>query len=152
MVELMKIRCVEFENEGLIPENFTCLGEDVNPEIIIEKIPAGTKTLAILVEDIDGIKGNFVHWIVFNIFVQKDTKELTIKENSVPGIEGMNDFMTSEYRGPCPPPGFKLHRYYFRVYALDCEFNLSFVTKANLELAMKGHVIGKGEIMGKFKR
>lgn len=152
MVELMKIRCIEFENDGLIPENFTCLGEDVNPEIIIENIPAGTKTLALIVEDHDAPNGNFVHWFVFNIFIQKDTTEFIIKENSVPGIEGMNDFMTSEYRGPCPPPGFKPHRYYFKIYALNSELNLGFPTKQNFELIMKNHILGKGELMGKFKR
>ena len=152
MVELLKIRCAEFENDTMIPDNFTCMGEDVNPELIIENIPTSTKTLALIVEDPDSLNGNWVHWIVFNIFVQKDTKELVIKENSVPGVEGMNDFKTTEYRGPCPPPGFKAHKYHFRVYALDCEVNLDFATKQNLELALKGHIIGKGELVGLFKR
>jgi Raf kinase inhibitor-like YbhB/YbcL family protein len=84
---------------------------------------------------------------VFNIPVSGD--KLTINENSIPGEEGMNDFKKTGYGGPCPPGG--THRYFFRAYALDTTLNLSFATKADVELAMKNHVLAKGELMGKFR-
>jgi len=126
-----------------IPEKYTCNGENVNPPLEIEGIPSNAKTLAIIVDDPDAT-GGWVHWIVFNIPVTSK-----IEENSVPGEEGMNDFKQTSYSGPCPPSGS--HRYYFRVYSLDVNLSLSFATKADLEMAMKGHILAKGELMGRFR-
>jgi Raf kinase inhibitor-like YbhB/YbcL family protein len=144
-----KISSPAFENNAFIPEKFTCAGKDVNPPLMIENIPQGTKSIALIVDDIDAPGGIWVHWVVWNIL--PGTKE--IKENSVPegAKQGLNDFKKRQYNGPCPPPG--IHSYYFKIYSLDTILNLEpDTTKADLEKAMKGHIIGQSYIIGLFKR
>ena len=146
-MEKLKITSPAFSNEEVIPDKYTCNGANVNPELDIEAIPAEAKSLALIVDDPDAPAGTWNHWIVFNI--QPSNK---IEENSVPGEEAMNDFKKTSYGGPCTPQGAGFHRYFFRVYALDARLSLSFATREDVELAMKDHILAKGELMGKFKR
>jgi Raf kinase inhibitor-like YbhB/YbcL family protein len=143
-MEMLKITSSAFLNNEKIPEKYTYDGENINPEIDIEGIPEETKSLVLIVEDPDAPTGNWVHWAVFNI---KPSQR--IFENSIPGEEAMNDFKETKYLGPCPPSGS--HRYFFRVYALDIIIASGFLTKADLELEMRGHVLAKGEIVGKYR-
>src|SRR5437870_4175246 len=94
-----------FVNKGIIPSKYTCDGENVNPPITIEDIPAGTKSLALIMDDPDAPNGIFDHWIIWNIRPME-----MIIENTVPGTEGKNSFGKMKYQGPCPPEG-KAHRY-----------------------------------------
>ena len=102
-----------FKNNEMIPSKYTCQGEDINPELEIKNIPDGTKSLVLIVDDPDAPMGTWVHWVVFNI---PNTVE-KIKENSMPGVGGINNFGKLNYGGPCPPSG--THRYFFKLYALD---------------------------------
>jgi Raf kinase inhibitor-like YbhB/YbcL family protein len=138
-----------FKHNGHIPPKYTCDGSDVNPHLVIDNIPSGTKSLALIVDDPDAPRGTWVHWVVWNI--GPETKE--IKENAVPAgaSQGMNDFRKQNYGGPCPPSG--THRYFFKLYALDEMLTLQkTTTKADLERAMKGHILGQMEIVGLYAR
>lgn len=142
----MKISSPQFKNNDFIPKKFTCLGMDVNPELVIENMPEGTKSLALIVDDPDAPSGTWTHWVVYDIVpVSK------IKENSIPGKEGMTDSGKCNYGGPCPPSG--THRYFFKLYALDKELNLpkGISVEALLE-AMQGHILDSAELIGLFKR
>lgn len=145
----IKLSSTAFQDNGLIPVKYTCDGSDINPPLAIENVPPGAKSLALIVDDPDAPMGTWVHWLVWNI--APNTKE--IKENSVPqgaGL-GMNDFRRQAYGGPCPPSG--THRYFFKLYALDTTLNLSSrAKKADIEKAMKGHIISQGQIIGLYKR
>jgi len=143
----MKISSV-FANEGVIPDKYGCKGSDVNPPLKIEEIPEDAKTLVLIVDDPDAPSGDWVHWVVFNIPISGS--KLEIKEDSIPGEEGMNDFKKTNYGGPCPPSG--THRYYFKAYALDSSLGLDFATKKDIEREMNGHVLAKAELMGKYSR
>ena len=145
-MDLLKVTCPDFANGETIPDRFTCNGENVNPELHLEGVPEAAKSLVLIVDDPDAPGGLWVHWVVFNI-----PKTNIIAENSVPGEEGMNDFKKTSWAGPCPPSG-NAHRYFFRVYALDSMLSIGFATKADTELAMKSHILAKGELMGKFGR
>ena len=142
----MKLTSPDFENNKMIPRKFTCEGEDVNPTLIIEDIPAGTKSLALIVDDPDAPMGTWVHWAVYDIPVVS-----RIDEDSIPGKQGINDFRKKDYGGPCPPSG--THRYFFKIYALDKELALGErVDKKALEKAMQGHIVDKAELIGLYKR
>ncbi len=135
-----------FQNEGEIPSRYTCDGENINPPLHIENIPPSANSLVIIVEDPDAPKGNFTHWLVWNIEPAK-----TIGEDSVPGTVGLNNFGNNSYGGPCPPSG--AHRYYFRVYALDTRLTIPPNSdKKALEQAIKTHVIAEGVLMGRYAR
>jgi len=138
-----------FKNNGTIPSKYTCDGANVTPPLFLEHVPAGAKSLALIVDDPDAPAGIWVHWVLWNI--HPETKEIT--ENSVPkgAQQGMNDFRKQAYSGPCPPSG--THRYVFKIYALDTIFNMSpDATKADLEKAMKGHIIEQAYVTGLYKR
>jgi Raf kinase inhibitor-like YbhB/YbcL family protein len=143
----LSVESAAFENNKLIPAKYTCDGDDVNPPLTIEGVPEGTKTLALIVDDPDAPMGTWDHWIVWNI----PATTSKIAENTVPGTEGMNDFRKRSYGGPCPPSG--THRYFFKVYALDVKLDLSPTSrKRDVEKAMQGHVLAKGELVGLYRR
>ena len=142
----MKLKSPEFENNQFIPDKFTCEGEDINPELIIEDLPSEAKSLALIVEDPDSIKGNWVHWVVYNI-----APVTRIEENSIPGKEGINDFGRKSYGGPCPLSG--THRYLFRLYALDAILDLKEgLTKFELERSIENRVLARAELIGLYQK
>jgi len=141
----MKITSSAFLHEGNIPSKYTCDGENINPDIKIENFPKGTKTLVLIVDDPDAPSGNWDHWIVWNILPGD------IDEDSMPGVQGMNDFKKQAWGGPCPPSG--THRYFFKIYALDTELVLADSSvKTAVEAAMEGHILDKAELIGKYTR
>ena len=145
--EKMNITSPAFEHNQMIPKKFTCQERDVNPTLMIADVPAGTKSLALIMDDPDAPMGTWVHWVVFDIL--PTTKE--IKEASIPGKQGMNTFGRLNYGGPCPPSG--THRYFFKLYALDTLLDLKEgVNKNDLEKAMAGHTLQKTELIGLYKK
>ena len=135
-----------FSHKGHIPSEYTCDGKDINPPLEVENIPEGTKSLALIMEDPDAPRGTFDHWLVWNISPNE-----AISEQTNPGISGTNDFGKTGYGGPCPPSG--VHRYFFKVYALDSKLELlAGADKKTLLEAMNGHILSEGEIMGLYQR
>ncbi|MCW4033224.1 MAG: YbhB/YbcL family Raf kinase inhibitor-like protein [Candidatus Bathyarchaeota archaeon] len=135
-----------FQNNGPIPKKYTCDGEDINPPLRIEKIPEESRSLVIIFDDPDAPMGTWVHWVVWNISPTEG-----IKEDSVSGVEGINDFNRHAYGGPCPPSG--THRYFFKIYALDDELGLDPNSrKEDILKAIEGHILAKGEIIGLYSR
>jgi Raf kinase inhibitor-like YbhB/YbcL family protein len=144
--EAMKIQSPQFKDSELIPPKFTCDGQDINPELIIENIPEETKSLALIVDDPDAPMGTWVHWVVFDIL-----PAARVPENSIPGKQGVNSAGGRSYHGPCPPSG--VHRYFFKAYALDAKLNLrEGINKAQLEEAMQGHILVQAQLMGRYKK
>lgn len=142
----MRLTSPEFENNSLIPLKFTCEGEDINPTLDIWDAPAGSEELALIVDDPDAPMGTWVHWVAYNIPLVS-----RIEENSLPGKSGVNNLGKKEYQGPCPPSG--THRYFFKIYSLDKKLDLpQGISKGQLEQAMKGHILGKAELVGLYKR
>ena len=132
----------------MLPPRFTCLGENVSPKLLLEGLPKGVKSIAIIMDDPDAPIGVFVHWMVWDI-----TPADAIPENSGNGIQGYNSFGKAGYRGPCPPPGRGPHRYFFKVFALDALLELDPETApAELERVIGGHVLAKAQLMGIFER
>ena len=144
----MKITSSAFQQGGNIPSKFTCDGANTSPALQISGILAEAKTLVLIVDDPDAPSGLFTHWMAWNISPQTST----VAEGSTPkGVHGTNDFGKSGYGGPCPPSG--MHRYYFKIFALDRELDLPAGAKrGQLDAAMKGHVVAQGELMGRYAR
>jgi Raf kinase inhibitor-like YbhB/YbcL family protein len=144
-----------FENGGSIPKKFTCDGADVSPELQLAAPPPGTQSLALIADDPDAPVGTWVHWVLFDL--PPETKALPegvakVDQPPTGGRQGRNDFRKVGYGGPCPPPG-KPHRYFFRVYALDAKVSLKpGASRQELDHAMRGHILGTGELMGKYQR
>lgn len=148
-VQNMKIQSPAFKNNLPIPKKYTCDGENINPHLQIEETPEDAKSLVLIVDDPDAPGGNYTHWVVWNI--NPDISQ--IEEGEVPegAIEGLNDSGNNSYVGPCPPSG--IHRYYFKVYALDrnLEENSS-LRKEDIESLMEGKIIESAELVGTYER
>jgi Raf kinase inhibitor-like YbhB/YbcL family protein len=136
----------DFTHEGAIPGRFTCDGEGVNPTIIINGLPEGTKSLAVILENDDVNPKSSTQWIVWDI---QPTE--TILENTVPGIVGRNSIGQAKYSAPCPDDVPK--RYTFKVYALKSMLKLkSYTGRKRIEAAMTPYVIGSGKLTGIYHR
>jgi hypothetical protein len=143
----ISITSTSFQAGGDIPAKFTCNGTNVSPGLQISTVPNEAKSLVLIVDDPDAPHGLFTHWIVWNI----DPKTTRVAENSAPtaGVQGLNDFGKRNYGGPCPPSG--THRYFFKIFALDTKLELkSGARRAELDAAMRGHILAQGELMGRY--
>lgn len=144
----MNVSSSAFENEGIIPSEFTCDGQDLSPSISITNVPKNAKTLSIIMDDPDAPMGTFTHWLVWNI---PPTKTHFSNGEKTDFVQGRTSFGKSEYGGPCPPSG--THRYFFKIYALDTKLELkSGSSVKELQSAMSGHIIAEAVLMGKYSR
>jgi Raf kinase inhibitor-like YbhB/YbcL family protein len=140
---------------GEFPKRETCDGQNTSPQLAWSGAPAGTKSFALILDDPDAPGGTFTHWLVWNI--PAGTHELP--ENLPKTVEltdgarqGRNDFGKAGYGGPCPPPG-KPHRYFFRLFALDnAPAVKAGAAREELERALQGHILARGELMGRYGR
>jgi len=144
-----------FKSGEIIPKRYTCDGIDVSPPLSWSGFPAGTKSFVLIVEDPDAPGGIFTHWIVYNISSKITSLPEKVKRVERLGngiLQGLNSFGKIGYNGPCPPHGSK-HRYYFRIYALDCYIDLPpGATREEILKAIEGHVIGEAELLGYYER
>jgi hypothetical protein len=151
----MEITSSAFQNGESIPQKYSCSGQDVSPALAWSGVPAGTQSLALVLDDPDAPGGTFNHWVIYNI--PAGTLELA---EAIPGtaqlsngaMQGKNSFGNIGYGGPCPPLG-PTHHYYFTLYALDVTLDLAAgATKAQVLAAIKGHILAQAETMGTFRR
>jgi Raf kinase inhibitor-like YbhB/YbcL family protein len=147
-----------FEPMGGIPKRHTCDGEDLSPPLAWSAVPAGTKSLALVVDDPDAPdpaapKRVWVHWILYGLPPGTTAIEQGATARTLPPgtREGLNDWKRTGWGGPCPPVG--RHRYFHKLYALDIVLpDLHHPDRAALEKAMAGHVIAKAELVGTYQR
>lgn len=138
-----------FEDSGMIPNKYTCDGDNINPPLRFISVPELAQSLVLVMDDPDAPSGTWVHWILANI----DSKTDAIQEGIIPAgtKEGVNSFGNFGYGGPCPPSGN--HRYFFRLYALDKKLEeISINSKEEVEQMMSGHIIAQAELMGQYSR
>lgn len=144
----MKLTTVFADGEK-IPSEYTCDGEDLAPKLTISEVPESAKSLVLIVDDPDAPMGTWVHWLLYNI--PADTKEIDANNLPIETKSGKTDFGRTGWGGPCPPSG--THRYFFKLYAVDKTLDLpQGAKKAQLESAIKNHVIEKSELIGLYKR
>jgi Raf kinase inhibitor-like YbhB/YbcL family protein len=141
-----------FSDGAEIPIDHTCEGHDRAPPLAWRGAPAGTRSLALIVDDPDAPdpaapKRTWVHWVVVDL--PPDSAGL---DGAVPAGArvGLNDWKKPAWGGPCPPIG--RHRYFFKLYALDVALGLDRPTKAEVELAMAGHVLAEAQLVGTYQK
>ena len=140
---------------GEIPKKFTCDGDDTSPQLEWVAPPAATQSFALTIIDHDAPVGSFVHWVLYDLppetrgLPQGVPKQDQLADGS---RQGQNDFDKIGYGGPCPPRGSS-HRYTFSLYALDSKLNLApRATRSQLEAAVKGHILARGQLIARYKR
>jgi Raf kinase inhibitor-like YbhB/YbcL family protein len=144
-----------FAAGGTIPKKFTCDAADVSPQLSWKEAPAGTQSFALIMDDPDAPVGTWVHWVLYNVPANiTELHERVENQGQLASgaLQGRNDFHKTGYGGPCPPAG-KPHRYFFKLYALDTKLNLKAgASKADVESAMKGHILARAELIGRYGR
>lgn len=154
----LKLSSPAFEHQGEVPVRHTCEGADVSPSLAWEGVPAGAKSLALIVDDPDAPdprapKMTWVHWVLYDLPAASGGLPEGVAGGQLPPgtREGTNDWKRTGWGGPCPPIG--RHRYFFKLYALDTVLpDLGQPTKAQLERAMDGHVLARGELVGTYQK
>jgi Raf kinase inhibitor-like YbhB/YbcL family protein len=145
----------EFAMNAAMPPKYAACGDNVSPPLSWSKVPTGTKSIAVLCDDPDAPRGDWVHWVLFNLPPETTKLEAGVpKQAKLPSgaIQGVNDFPGTGYDGPYPPPG-KPHRYFFKVFALDTKLNLTEkARKSDLLKATQGHILAQGQLIGTFQR
>jgi Raf kinase inhibitor-like YbhB/YbcL family protein len=147
-----------FSANGPIPATYTCEGTDISPPLAWSGGPQNTRSYALIVDDPDAPdpaapKMVYVHWVVYNIPAGTTSLAENAGKTGLPAgaLHGSNDWKRQTYGGPCPPIG--RHRYFHKLYALDTVLTgLKNPTKAQLEAAMTGHVIGRTELIGTYQK
>jgi Raf kinase inhibitor-like YbhB/YbcL family protein len=147
-----------FAAQGAIPTLHTCEGRDVSPPLAWTGVPAGAQSLALIVDDPDAPdpkapKTTWVHWVLYNLPPSSTGLAEGVASAALPAgtREGRNDWKRTGYGGPCPPVG--RHRYFHKLYALDVLLpDLGPATKADVEAAMKGHVLAQAELVGMYQK
>lgn len=151
-MDMMKIKSSAFKEGETIPAKYTCDGDDINPLIEIRNVPAEAKSLALVVDDPDTMRGiPWDHWLVWNI----NPKTQYIQEDNVPNdaVQGLSSSGKPKYMGPCPPKGKDPHHYVFTLYALDMMLELPQAsTKEELIRAMEGHILAHTSLVGMYGR
>lgn len=148
-----------FSHNGEIPKRYTCDGDDISPDLRWAGVPAGAKSLALIVDDPDAPdpaapKMTWVHWVLYNIPPTATGLPEGVSPKALPPgtKEALNDWKRTGYGGPCPPIG--RHRYFHKLYALDAALSDlgRAATKKDLEAAMKGHILDEAQLIGTYQR
>ena len=145
-----------FGNGGEIPRRHTCQGEDVSPALAWSGVPAGARSLVLIVDDPDAPdpaapRMTYVHWVLYNLAPIDGGLPEAVAAAALSGEArvGVNDWPRADYGGPCPPIG--RHRYFFKLYALDASLpGRDGATKADVERAMRGHILAEAQLMGTY--
>ena len=153
---VLVLTSTSFVHGSEIPTLYTCEGKDLSPPLAWSGVPAGARSLALIVDDPDAPDPNapkmtWVHWLLYDL--PPDSQGLTegVRELPAGTLEGLNDWKRTGYGGPCPPIG--RHRYFHKLYALDILLpDLGAPGKAKLEAALAGHVLAQAELVGTYQK
>jgi Raf kinase inhibitor-like YbhB/YbcL family protein len=138
-----------------ISRTYAADGEDRSPPLSWSGAPEKTKCLALVVDDLDAPAGQFVNWVAFNIPATERglTEDVPHQGDLSDGmLQGRNSLDRIGYTGPCPNKG-ETHRYLFSLFALDARLELDAgASKADVERAMKGHVLEGAQFVAEYRR
>ena len=152
---VLRMTSASFEADADIPAKYSCHESNVSPALAWMDVPAATRGFALIMDDPDAPKGTVTHWIIYDLpAVARSLPEGVPTSKKLPdgSMQGKNVRGKSGYTGPCPGKGGPAHHYFFKLYALDAKTNLKPNAKREeVEAAMKGHILAKAELIGRFK-
>jgi Raf kinase inhibitor-like YbhB/YbcL family protein len=149
--KVMTITSSAFENNGEIPDMYSGFSKDQSWPISWSGVPAQAQSLVLIVHDPDAPRGDFVHWVLYNIPPSTAQLASGVAPEELPHgtLMGKNDFGHTGFNGPKPPKG--THRYITQLIALDAVLeDLHFPTREQLMNRIQGHVIATAEYVGTF--
>lgn len=139
-------------NGSALPDMYACGGTAQIPSVVWKNPPSGAQSMILIMEDPDAPDKVFTHWIVYNLSPDAGgipPNQLPVYEKAGSGFQGINSMGTRGYIAPCPPGG-KIHRYIFTLYALDTEITPELTDRTHIDAAMEGHVLAKKQVVTLF--
>ncbi len=149
----LKLNIGAFAEGATIPKQYTCDGADRSPALAWSGEPEGTKSFTLIMDDPDAPVGTWNHWLLYDLPPALHELAEGFKPGDA-GVSGVNDFGCPGYGGPCPPPRHGTHRYFFKLFAVDVA-TLGLkpgARRAELDRALKGHVLAEARYLGKYER
>ena len=154
----LRLRSPAFADGAAIPSKYTCEGANISPPLGWSGTPPEAKSLVLIVDDPDApdpraSRVTWVHWVLYDLPTSATSIPEDADKSGLPAgaKQGLNDWKKAQYGGPCPPIG--RHRYFHKLYALDIELSkLQQPTKAGVEAAMKGHILGEAKLIGTYQK
>ena len=151
----LQVTSADIADGAAVPQQFTCDGGSVSPELAWERVPAETRSFTVIVRDPDAPGGTFMHWVIYDLPPKiLGVKQGIAAEEQLPdgSMQGVNSDKGIGYYGPCPPAG-KAHRYEFTVYAVDEMLSVPpGASEEQVMRAMRGHVLAEGTLVGRYGR
>jgi Raf kinase inhibitor-like YbhB/YbcL family protein len=145
----LQVRSPAFSDNGAIPRQFTCDGQNIAPPLQWSGVPQQSKSIAVICDDPDAPSGTFTHWVLYDI----PPSMQALSERAAIGTPGVNSFGEMGFGGPCPPAKDNAHHYHFHVYALDVDsIGPAGLSKEDALKAMKHHILAEGDLVGTYKR
>ena len=163
--QTIRLTSPAFTEGAMIPREFTCDGADRSPPLEWSGVPQAARSLVLICDDPDAPGGTWSHWVLYDLapsvtsldqgvatdLVATLEPKTVVKQPGLTATQGKNDFGKIGYGGPCPPRG--VHRYFFRLYALDQRTELApGATRTAVFKAIAGHILAEGHLMGKYAR
>jgi Raf kinase inhibitor-like YbhB/YbcL family protein len=159
----LKLTAPDFESKDRITQahvynGMGCNGQNISPALEWGNTPAGTKSFAVTMYDPDAPTGSgWWHWVMYNIPASATGLPAGAGNgrNAPRGsVQGMTDFGTKGYGGPCPPVGDKPHHYHITVFALktdrlDVPAN---ATSAYIGFNLNANKIETSRVTGRYGR
>jgi Raf kinase inhibitor-like YbhB/YbcL family protein len=153
------LRSTAFTEGSPIPRRHSGDYEDLSPALSWSGVPAAACELAVIVDDPDAPSSEpWVHWVIYKLAATSDglpegVPPVARPSSPASALQGKNSWKSIGYRGPDPPKGHGVHRYFFKLYALDKALDVAEgLDKAGLQKAMTGHVVAEGQLMGTYQR
>lgn len=147
----IRLESPDFANGATIPRQFTCDGSSAIPTLRWSGVPAGTRGLALFVDDPDAPGGTFPHWSVWEL----SPGLRQIARGHVPNgaREGQNGTGHTGWTAPCPPKGDKPHRYVFTLFALKKPLDAADgAGAADARNAVGDSALARGQLVGRYGR
>jgi Raf kinase inhibitor-like YbhB/YbcL family protein len=145
-LHVMKLTSPAFADKIPVPVKYTCKGPNISPPLEFIDVPKNAKSLVLIVEDIDSTN-HWIHWLVYNI--PGDTTHFEEGKIAKGAIDGVCNGGTHGYEGPCPKYFSGIHRYCFRLFALDTTLEVPLIADANvIRSEMEGHILATAELLG----
>jgi Raf kinase inhibitor-like YbhB/YbcL family protein len=162
----LTLKSPAFEDGGIIPPKFTSLNPDpVSPKLEWTNVPAAAAFVLIMHDPDMAREGRIedvLHWLVINIpGTARELPEgvpnvVRLDDGSIqpkPLSNGTASTVKNGFMAPGAPAAGPYHHYTFELFALDGKMDLTGdATRADVLMAMEGHIVAKAVLVGRFHR
>jgi len=157
---MFKLVSPVFHHESEIPPLFTGEGQDLSPPLKWIDVPPTAQELVLICEDPDAPSPEpWVHWLIYGIQpsavngLPGGIPRALHLEHPVKASQGINSFGNVGYGGPMPPAEHGIHRYFFKLFALDRKMDLKpGLGKPHLLELIQDHIFAETQLVGHFQR